>query len=53
MTEEYYKFVSAYVNYYQNNKSSDKLADLFEAIKDIDCSDFRLYFFKASFGTVA
>lgn len=49
MTEEYYKFVSAYVNYYQNNKSSDKLADLFEAIKDIDCSDFRLYFFKASF----
>jgi len=49
MTEEYKKFVSAYVNCYQNNKSSDKLSKLFNAIKDMDCNDFRLYFFKASY----
>lgn len=48
MTEEYNKFVSAYVNCYQKNTSSDKLSTLFDAIKDMNCKDFRLYFFKAS-----
>lgn len=44
----YDKFVDAFV-VFKDSKSSNKLSIFFEKIKDLECNEFRLYFFKALF----
>lgn len=45
---DYDKFVDAFV-VFKDNKSPNKLSIFFENIKDLECNEFRLYFFKALF----
>lgn len=45
---DYDKFVDAFV-VFKDSKSSNKLSIFFEKIKDLECNEFRLYFFKALF----
>lgn len=45
---DYNKFVDAFV-FFKNSKSPNKLSVFFENIKDLECNEFRLYFFKALF----
>lgn len=45
---DYDKFVDAFI-VFKGSKSSNKLSIFFEKIKDLECNEFRLYFFKALF----